>query len=354
MDIAGRHTTRREFVSRSAALAAALQLGGNSAAQGAPNGSDGPGDAFSSHQDRRREALWGLLGDLPWQHNSAPPRIVRIEEHDTYTLHRLVLDLNGIEPVPALLLIPKRIKKPAPGLLYIHWHGGMYDLGKEQLLRGVDVQPAYAPVLADMGVVTLAIDSWCFGERKHDENGHRGEEDAFKQMLWRGQVLFGMMMFDEFQALSYLASRPEVDSKRLGAFGMSMGSTKAWWLAALDPRVRLTVDVCCMTDYESLIAAKGLSGHGIYYYVPWLLKQFDTAGINELIVPRPHVSVNGRKDALTPPEGVEKVREKLLTLYRQHGQEKDCRIELYDCAHQELPEMRSLIIDWMKRYLVAG
>ena len=235
----------------------------------------------------------------------------------------------------------------------MHWHAGMYDLGKEQLLLGTNVQPAYAPVVAEMGVVTLAIDSWCFGERQHDTNGHRGEEDTFKLMLWRGQVLWGMMMFDEFGALSYLASREEVDPQRLGVSGMSMGSTKAWWLAALDPRIRLTIDLCCLTDFESLIEAHGLSGHGIYYFVPSLLKQFDTTGINELIVPRPHLSVNGRKDPLTPPVGVEKVRAKLLALYRQHGREEDCRMELFDCAHEETPEMRSVVIDWMRRYLVV-
>lgn len=311
-------------------------------------------DAFSSYQKRRREDLWGLLGDLPWQHEQAAPKVVRTEEHDGYTLQRLILDLNGIEPVPALLLIPKQLQRPAPGLLFIHWHAGMYDLGKEQLLRGTTVQPAYAPVLAKMGVVTLAIDSWCFGERRHDADGRRGEEDMFKFMLWRGQVLWGMMMFDEFRALNYLAGREEVDPQRLGVTGMSMGSTKAWWLAALDARIRLTIDLCCLTDFESLIAAHGLSGHGVYYFVPSLLKEFDTAGINELIVPRPHLSVNGRKDPLTPPLGVEKIREKLLPLYRQYGREEDCHIELFDCAHEETPAMRSMIFDWMNRYLVSA
>jgi len=197
---------------------------------------------FSSYQKRRREALWGLLGDLPWQHEPGPPRVVRREEHDGYTLERLILDLNGVEPVPALLLIPKRPSRPAPGLLFIHWHAGMYELGKEQLLRGTNVQPAYAPVLAETGIITPAIDSWCFGERQHDANGKRGEEDTFKLMLWNGQVLWGMMMFDEFRTLTYLASRQEVDSQRLGVSGMSMGSTKSWWLAALDPRVCVTMD----------------------------------------------------------------------------------------------------------------
>jgi len=160
-------------------------------------------------------------------------------------------------------------------------------------------------------------------------------------------------MFDELRALSYLAGRPEVDPHRLGAFGMSMGSTKAWWLAALDPRVRLCLDVCCLTDYEELIKSRNLKGHGIYYYVPSLLKHFDTAQINELIVPRPRLSVNGRLDPLTPPAGVERVRDHLMPLYAKYGNAKDCRIELFDCAHVELPEMRALILEWMDTYLVA-
>ncbi|HEV2037141.1 MAG TPA: alpha/beta hydrolase family protein, partial [Candidatus Eremiobacteraceae bacterium] len=309
---------------------------------------------FTSMQKRRRQELWSLLGDLPWEHKPGPTKLIKTEKHDGYTLERLELDLNGIEPVPALLLIPDRRAPAAPGLLFIHWHGGMYDLGKEQLLRGVPVQPAYASVCAEKGIVTLAIDSWCFGERKREANGHTGEEDAFKLMLWRGQVLYGMMMFDELRALDYLASRPEVDANRLGAFGMSMGATKAWWLAALDARIRLCLDVCCLTDAAELIKAQGLAGHGIYYYVPSLLKHFSTSQINELIVPRPRLSVNGRKDKLTPPAGVEHIRDYLLPLYAKYGKTEDCHIELFDCAHEELPQMRQLLVDWMDKYLVQG
>jgi hypothetical protein len=308
---------------------------------------------FAAYQQSRRKELWGLLGDLPWDRKPAPPKLIKTEKHDGYTLERLVLDLNGIEPVPAILLIPEKRRERAPGLLYIHWHGGMYDLGKEQLLAGVKAQPAYAPVCAEKGIVTLAIDSWCFGERKRVANGSVGEQDAFKEMLWRGRVLYGMMMFDEHRALDFLANRPEVDPKHLGALGMSMGSTKAWWLAALDPRVRLCLDVCCLTDFDELIRMKNLKGHGIYYYVPSLLKHFNTSQINELIVPRPRLSVNGSKDDLTPPKGVEMVRDYLQPLYKKYGKEEDCRIELFDCPHVELPEMRNLILEWLDRYLVA-
>ena len=309
-------------------------------------------EEFAAFQAQRRMELWGLLGDLPWSHKPGPAVVLATEKHDGYTLERLVLDLNGIEPVPALLLIPDKRAARAPGLLFIHWHAGMYDLGKEQLLTGVKAQPAYAPICAEKGLVTLAIDSWCFGERKHDENGSAGEEYAFKYMIWQGQVLYGMMMFDEFRAMDYLSGRPEVDAGRLGAFGMSMGSTKAWWLAALDPRVRVCMDVCCLTDFEELRRLHNLNQHGIYYFVPSVLKHFQTAQINELIVPRAHLSVNGRFDELTPPAGVEHIRDYLLPLYQRYGRKEDCHIELFDCPHQELPPMRQLILEWMDTYLV--
>ena len=306
---------------------------------------------FFAHQQKRRRLLWSLLGDLPFNHRPKHPKLIKTEKGDGYVLEHLELDLNGIEPVPALLLIPNKRQRAAPGLLYIHWHGGTYPTGKMELLTGQRVLPAYAPVVAEKGIVTLAIDSWCFGQRQHNSTGKTGEEDAFKKMLWHGQVLYGMMMFDEHRAVDYLVSRPEVDPNRIGAFGLSMGATKAWWLAALDPRVKLCIDLCCMTDYEELMKINNLKGHGIYYYVPSLLKHFQAHQINELIVPRPHLSLNGRKDSLTPPAGVERVRDHLMPLYQKFGKAEDCRIDLFDCGHEELPEMRQLVLGWMDTHL---
>jgi len=308
-------------------------------------------DEFAAYQENRRDELWGLLGDLPPKRKPLA-RLARTEKAAGYTLEHLELDLNGIERVPALLLLPDKRREPAPGLLYLHAHGGKYDLGKEELIEGREMLGAYAPVCAEKGLVALAIDSWCFSGRKHKTDGRRGEEDTFKEMLWKGQVLWGMMLFDEVQALTYLGGRPEVDPERIGVFGLSMGSTKAWWLAALDTRVRLSINLCCLTDYEELIRIDNLAGHGIYYYVPRLLKHFQAHEICELIVPRPHLSLNGRKDLLTPPAGVERVRDHLLPLYREHGTEEDCRIELFDCDHEETPEMRSLVLALLDKYLV--
>ena len=338
---------RREFLRRSLGGVAATAAVQSAVSAGMS------GSRFAAWQRKRRRELWGLLGDLPWNHRPAAPRLLRVESGPGYTLEHLELDLNGFEKVPALLLIPEKRQPRAPGLLYIHWHGGNYPTGKDELLTGRKVLPPYAPTLAAKGIVTLAIDSWCFGERKRVEDGRQGEWDAFKKMIWHGQVLFGMMLFDEHRALDYLLTRPEVDPRRVGVFGMSMGATKAWWLAALDPRIRLCLDLCCLTDFDELIKADNLKGHGIYYYVPGLLRHFSAAGINELIVPRPHISLNGRRDSLTPVAGVEKIRRHLAPLYQRYGREEDLRIELFDAAHEELPEMRRLNEEWLDRHLAA-
>ena len=94
-----------------------------------------------------------------------------------------------------------------------------------------------------------------------------------------------MMVYDSLKAIDYLVQREDVDPARIGTLGLSMGSTMAWWVAALDTRVKVCIDLCCLTDYQALMEARGLDGHGIYYYVPSLLKYFTTAEINALIVP---------------------------------------------------------------------
>src|SRR5690349_21674985 len=83
--------TRREFLEGSAAVV------GSVAAAGAVSvGSADSLASFTERQIMRRRELWRLLGDLPWKHRPEPPRLLRKEEHDGYTLERLVLDLNGV------------------------------------------------------------------------------------------------------------------------------------------------------------------------------------------------------------------------------------------------------------------
>jgi dienelactone hydrolase len=170
-------------------------------------------------------------------------------------------------------------------------------------------------------------------------------------MLWQGQVLWGMMVYDSLRAIDFLVARPEVDPARLGTLGISMGSTMAWWLAALDERIKATVDICCLTDFQALLARKDLAQHGVYYFVPRLLQHFTTAQINALIAPRAHLSLAGRKDRLTPPEGLDRIERELNAVYGQLGHPERWKLLRYDVGHQETPEGRQEIIAFLQRSL---
>jgi len=271
---------------------------------------------------------------------------VSVEERGTYVLERLVLDLNGLEQVPACFIRPKEARGRLPAILYNHSHGGAYDVGKEELLAGQSYIKPYAQVLAENGWCALCIDAWAFGERRG-----RTEGETFKEMLWSGRVMWGMMVYDSLRALDYLVSRTEVDASRMGTLGMSMGSTMAWWVAALDPRVKACVDLCCLTDYQALIADRGLDRHGIYYYVPGLLKHFTTSEVNALIAPRPHLGTAGNHDLLTPAAGLDRIDRELREVYAAEGAPDAWKLSRYDCGHLETAAMRKEVLEFLVRWL---
>ena len=253
------------------------------------------------------------------------------------------MDLNVIEAVPAYL-VRLLADGPYPCMLYNHAHGGDYLLGKDELIQGRSIlqQPPYAQALAERGIAVLCIDTWLFGERSG-----RTESELFKHMLWHGQVLWGMMVFDSLPAMDYLCSRPDIDAARIG----TMGSTMAWWLAALDTRLKACVDLCCLTDFQVLIEARGLDGHGIYYYVPFLLKHFATTGINALIAPRPHLSLAGNLDRLTPPAGLDRIDRELKVIYEELGCADAWELRRFDVGHIETAEMRMAALGFLDTWL---
>ncbi len=299
-------------------------------------------------QDGEREKLYRLLGLLPDKDLSISAQVLREEERPGYKLEVLLLDLNGIEQVPAYLVKPKKRALRSPAVLYNHSHGAEWAIGKEEFLSGRTFlrSPPWADEIAARGWVGLCIDHWNFGERRG-----RTESELFKEMLWKGRVLWGMMVYDSVRALDYLFSRPDIDRRRIATMGISMGSTMAWWLAALDPRVKVVVDFCCLTDFQALIDSRGLDGHGIYYYVPGLLRHFTTAGINALIAPRPHLALAGNLDPLTPPAGLDRIDRELKGIYAAHGSPDAWRLVRSETGHFETGRMRAEALAFLEKWL---
>ncbi|MDP3897189.1 MAG: hypothetical protein Q8Q62_10990 [Mesorhizobium sp.] len=296
-----------------------------------------------------RRDLWSLLGGGP--RANRPVLVAREMLASPFagtTLERLVLDLNGTEPVPALFLRPENVARP-PLVVYAHAHGNRYDLGKSELLAGRPaLQPEpYGKALTDAGYAVLAIDSWLFEERQRPE----GENAFTKARLLEGDTVWGMMLRDTHAALTLAIDTLDIDARRVAILGLSMGASMAWWSAALDPRTKVCVDLCCMTDFHTAIRSGGLDGHGLYYSVPGLLKRFSTSSINALTAPRPHLSLNGRRDPLTPEDGLATVDATMRALYGELGAASAWRMEIHDCGHEETPAMRQAALHFLRIWL---
>ena len=168
------------------------------------------------------------------------------------------------------------------------------------------------------------------------------------------KTLWGMMLRDDLMALDYLASRPEVDASRIGVTGMSMGATRAWWLMALDERIKTGVPICCLTRGRNLIEHELLRAHGIYYFVPNVLAHFDNEAIVALIAPRPMLFLDGDQDRTSPVDGIRAIESAVRPAYRLYGRENDFQSIIYEGqGHLYTQEMWLKTLAWLDEQLVG-
>ena len=145
--------------------------------------------------------------------------------------------------------------------------------------------------------------------------------------------------------------REDIDESRIASLGMSMGGLMAWWTAALDERVSVCVDICAQVDSETLIKTQNLDRHNLYSYVPGLVKHFSTAQIESLIAPRPHLSLVGTADKLTPVQGIDIIEEKLSDVYIEKGAGERYEVFRSHSGHLETAGMRHKAVGFLKTWL---
>lgn len=303
-----------------------------------------------------RQKLFDLLGDMPFPKSTVATYSV-VEEADYF--REEIQFKNGVgDPVNGVILRPKTDQK-CPAVLYCHWHGDEYELGKAELFRKTFSRDGPGPELVRHGYIVFCIDAYCFGSRRGhgpcgpNEQGRSEELSAAKFNLWAGRTFWGMILRDDLMALDYLCSCPRVDVNRIGVMGISMGATRTWWLMALDERLRVGMAGCCLTRYQDLIAAGALNQHGIYYYVPNMLKYFDTEAVISLIAPRPILFQNGDQDAGSPIEGIRKVEKIAPEFWRIMDNEKGFESHVYaGLSHEFTPAMWRRTLGWFDRHLL--
>ena len=131
-----------------------------------------------------------------------------------------------------------------------------------------------------------------------DQRASQNESLLGRSLTTAGVTWPGVLLWDGIRALDYLASRPEVDARRLGCVGLSVGGYRSFLLAALDERIRVAVDVGWMTSFASQIKQHAIRTIGLSFHVIGLYRYLDLPDLAALIAPRAALVINGSQDRL--------------------------------------------------------
>ncbi|HUG61859.1 MAG TPA: dienelactone hydrolase family protein [Methylomirabilota bacterium] len=295
-----------------------------------------------SQSDRLRAAF--EIGDHPLDLVSR-----QVKEDDGYAVERLAFVTAEGDAVRGVLTRPVSAER-SPALLYIHAHGARYDIGADELLGG---RPALlgplGPEFARLGFVTLMIEMPAFGARAEP-----GESARTKACLWRGRSLAGQMVAEQQSAFRWLAARDDVIADRVGVFGLSMGATLGYWLAAVEPRVACVAHLCCYADFETLIESGAHDLHGVYLTIPGLLGIASNGVIAGMIAPRPQLIAVGDRDPLTPPAAVDLALAETRAAYARAGApDALALVREAGSGHVETPAIRAAVFAFLERYLAG-
>jgi len=300
------------------------------------------------------KTLWKLLGISPDLIAVDSASTLSIKEQSGIIVEEVELIISGLKIKGTITKpydindIQSEIKQNFPTILYCHAHGNRYDIGRSELLNGNSTlqSPAYGQALANLGYLTLCIDMPCFGERQQQT-----EDSLSKSCLWLGTTLIGEMLKELAAAVSYLVSRDDVDSSRLATLGMSMGATHAYWLAALDNRIKVVAHLCVFSNFSSLIISDSHNEHGHYLTVPGLLTEYDAGDIAGMIAPRPQLICIGEQDVLTPSQAFSPALKTVFSAYEQCGKDNLKFVLSKETAHVETEYFRQTVLEFLHKHL---
>lgn len=284
--------------------------------------------------------------------NGFEAKVLYEEQRDGYKARKLEIRLSRYYTVPAYLLIPDG-KGPFPAVNVLHDHGAHLFIGKEKVIRPLACEDSvvindaeawvqnyegqyFGDYLAQHGFVVFSSDAPMWGERGQKEGPRRDKYDMIAgNMMMYGIDLSAYMTYDDLRATDYLASLPEVDPKRIGCTGWSMGAYRTWMLSALSDHIKAGAAVCWMvtTDEQLTLHYSRTENGGFANCLPGLRRWLDYPHIASIACPKPMLFINGSQDKLFPVAGAQKAFAIMHDVWESQGAVNNLETELWDIPH---------------------
>lgn len=250
-----------------------------------------------ARQAEVRRKILALLGPLP-QRTPLDAEVTGETRADGFTIRKVVFESQPGFRVTGLLYVPngQTSKGKRPAILMTPGH---YPTSKAN-------DAGAAALFAMNGFVVFSYDPIGMGERLEYPDpanpekslaGHpTGEHgEASLQPMLIGDTLARYMLWDAMRGVDYLAQLPEVDPRRIGAFGCSGGGAVTALVGALDRRVAAVGVACYITSFDALLPALGAQE------AEQSDPRFISSGLDfpdwiELAAPRPYAVVSTYSD----------------------------------------------------------
>ena len=291
---------------------------------------------------RRRHILAGMqqvMGPLPQPKEKVPLAMKVVEESTSDGIRRQKIEYHtdsAERVVRAWLFTPQREKdQKLPAVLCLHQ---TTKIGKDEP-AGLGGNPNlhYARELAERGYVTLAPDYPSFGEYEYDFDPKFGYTSGTMKAI-----------YDNMRAIDLLQSLPEVDGRRLGCIGHSLGGHNTIFTTVFDARIKAAVSCCGFTRFHKYYGGK-LAGWTSSRYMPLIASRhandpdqvpFDFPELVAAIAPRALFTVSPLHDDNFEVSGVKDSLAAAESIYRLLGKENNLRADYPDCGHDFPKESR--------------
>ena len=318
----------------------------------------------------RQKVLDCMLAPPPAPTNGYEAKVIFEEQRDGYKARKIEIRLSRYYTVPAYVLIPDG-KGPFPAINVLHDHGGHFFIGKEKCIRPLACEDStvikdaeewakgyegqfFGDYLAQHGYVVFSADAPMWGERGLKEGMKRNLYDMIAgNMMMYGIDLSAYMTYDDIAGTEYLATMPEVDAKRIGCTGWSMGGYRTWMLAALSDHIKAGAAVCWMvtTDEQLSFKYKRTENGGFANCLPGLRRWLDYPHIASIACPKPMLFINGSQDKLFPVAGVEKAFTIMHDTWKSQGADSQLETELWDIPHSCGKDAQKRVLEFFNKNL---
>lgn len=299
---------------------------------------------------------------------SAPfhPVVLAEQDRGSYVARKIVFNITSDSRVLGYILVPKGTG-PFPAVLLLHDHGSKFDIGKEKMIEPFGVLPEQlksarewaeklyggrfvGDELAKRGYVCFATDAINWSDR--GGAGYDGQQALSSNLLNFGMSFAGLIAWEDLSAAEFLATLPEVDSTRVLSLGVSMGSFRAWQVAALSDRIAGGVAVCWMAARKGLLVPGGNLTRGQSSYTtthPGLSNFLDYPDVASIACPKPMLFYNGNQDKLFPTASAEEAFSKMHAVWDSQLANDKLTTKLWDAGHVFNREMQEEAFLWLDK-----